>query len=70
MYKNKNTMKIISCSDSGLDCDFISEGKTKKEVMDSAIDHIREKHPTHWDKFKVLPPDQVFEILESSIKEL
>ena len=39
-----NMKKILACSDVGLDCGYILEGKTEDEVMENAVKHVWEIH--------------------------
>jgi predicted small metal-binding protein len=36
--------KILACSDVGLDCGYVMEGKTDEEIMQNAIKHAWELH--------------------------
>jgi predicted small metal-binding protein len=36
--------KILACSDVGLNCGYIIEGKTDEEVMENAVTHVWELH--------------------------
>jgi predicted small metal-binding protein len=37
-------MYILLCRETGLDCDFIIKGKTKKEFLKNGADHAIQKH--------------------------
>jgi predicted small metal-binding protein len=36
--------KILACSDVGLDCGYVMEGKTDEEIMQNAVKHAWELH--------------------------
>jgi predicted small metal-binding protein len=36
--------KILACSDVGLDCGYVIEGKTDEEIMQNAVKHVWELH--------------------------
>jgi predicted small metal-binding protein len=37
-------MYVLACRESGLDCDFIIEGKTMEEFLKNGADHAIHKH--------------------------
>ena len=37
-------MYVLSCRESGLDCDFIIRGETKEEFLKNGADHAIQKH--------------------------
>jgi predicted small metal-binding protein len=45
-------MKMLSCREAGVDCDFVARGNTVEEVMKSAAEHGRQKHG-----MTSIPPD-------------
>ncbi len=36
--------KSVSCSDVGMDCDFVAKGKTEEEIISQCADHARVEH--------------------------
>jgi predicted small metal-binding protein len=39
-------MKILSCRDVGVDCDFVARGKTEDEIFRQYAKHAKEAHGT------------------------
>lgn len=37
-------MKVVSCRDAGVDCDFVARGKTEEEVLQKAAEHCQKDH--------------------------
>ena len=44
--------KILSCTDVGVDCDFIARAKTEKELFEMCERHAKKSHD-----MKSIPPD-------------
>jgi predicted small metal-binding protein len=42
--KKEATMKVLSCKDVGVDCDFRAQGRTAGEVLRRAAEHARKDH--------------------------
>ena len=42
-------MYVLSCRESGLDCDFIIRGETKEEFLKNGADHAIQKHGMYAD---------------------
>jgi predicted small metal-binding protein len=42
-------MYVLLCRESGLGCDFVIRGKTKKEFLKTGEDHAMQKHDMHAD---------------------
>jgi predicted small metal-binding protein len=40
-------MYVLVCRESGLDCDFVIKGETKKEFLKNGADHAMQKHGMH-----------------------
>jgi predicted small metal-binding protein len=38
----------ISCKELGLDCDFVIEGETGENVIESLMRHVKEDHTDDW----------------------
>ena len=38
----------ISCKELGMDCDFVFEGETGENVIESLIRHVKEEHTDDW----------------------
>ena len=36
--------KLLKCKDVGIDCDFVTRGKTEDEVLKKAAEHARKDH--------------------------
>jgi predicted small metal-binding protein len=37
-------MKILSCRETGCECDYVAKGETEEEVMRDAVPHGIEEH--------------------------
>ncbi len=37
-------VKVLKCKDVGVDCDFVSSGKTEEDVLKKAAEHARKEH--------------------------
>ena len=37
-------MKIVRCTDSGLDCDFEARGQTDAEILELCLQHVQSVH--------------------------
>ena len=42
--KKEVTMKVLSCKDVGVNCDFEAHGKTTDEVLKKTAEHARKEH--------------------------
>jgi predicted small metal-binding protein len=40
-------MYVLLCRESGLDCDYVIKGETKKEFLENGADHAMQKHSMH-----------------------
>lgn len=38
----------ISCRELGMDCDFVFEGETGENVIESLLRHVKEYHTDDW----------------------
>jgi len=38
----------IGCKELGIDCDFVIEGETVENVIESLIHHVKEEHTDNW----------------------
>ena len=36
--------KSLSCADAGADCDWFATAATEEELMEKAIEHVKESH--------------------------
>jgi len=41
-----------SCKDMGLDCAFVVKGTTMEEVMQKALEHVREQHANEFNTIR------------------
>jgi predicted small metal-binding protein len=53
-----NQMFVLACRETGLDCDFVVRGNTKKEFLKNGADHIINQHgmdakEIYWDEIPV-----------------
>ena len=42
--------QVYRCTDTGLDCDFVTCGQTKDDVLNNARDHMRDFHKKEFPK--------------------
>lgn len=56
-------MKVISCRDVGVDCDFVARGQTEQEILQRCAEHARSAHGMNQ-----LPPELI-EKVRSGIHE-
>jgi predicted small metal-binding protein len=38
----------ISCKELGIDCDFVIEGETGENVIESLLKHVKAEHTENW----------------------
>ena len=50
-------MKVLHCSDLGMDCDFQAQGETEQEVMQKAAEHAKSSH-----KIDEITPDLAVQV--------
>jgi len=48
----------ISCKELEMDCNFVAEGKTGQEVMESLMRHVHTEHTDDWFEIEEIPQDE------------
>lgn len=54
-------MKRISDRDLGIPCNFVAQGDTDEEVLNTMTSHIKENHPEEYDKVRGMMRSKIHE---------
>ena len=62
-------MKTLACRDMGVDCDFVAQGETEKEVMDKAMEHVKAVHPEKAEEMKAMSQQETESAMMAKMKD-